>query len=104
MVLHWLCPILDNGVSIVHGLFISSYSRLDNVPQKRTFGNNWSMFCKSVFLRIAQLHTHTRNRFMALWILSGKTWVSWYQKKYSPASSVKILKSVYICLDIILVY
>ena len=26
------------------------------------------------------LHTHTHNRFMALWILSGITWVSRYQK------------------------
>ena len=29
-------------------------------------------------------HTHTHNRFTALWILSGTTRVSWYQKKHSP--------------------
>jgi len=28
--------------------------------------------------------THTHNRFMTLWILSGTTRVSWYQKKHSP--------------------
>ena len=28
-------------------------------------------------------HTHTHNRFMALWILSGKSRVSRYQKKHS---------------------
>jgi len=28
--------------------------------------------------------THTHNHFMALWILSGTTWVSQYQKKHSP--------------------
>ena len=29
-------------------------------------------------------HTHTHNRFTALWNLSGTTWVSRYQKKHSP--------------------
>jgi len=29
-------------------------------------------------------HTHTHNHFMALWILSRTTRVSWYQKKHSP--------------------
>ena len=29
-------------------------------------------------------HTHRHNRFTALWILSGTTRVSWYQKKHSP--------------------
>jgi len=28
-------------------------------------------------------YIHTHNRFMALWILSGTTWVCWYQKKHS---------------------
>jgi len=28
--------------------------------------------------------SHTHNRFMALWILSGRTWVSCYRKKHSP--------------------
>jgi len=31
-----------------------------------------------------KLDTHTYNHFMALWILSGTTWVSRYQKKHSP--------------------
>ena len=29
-------------------------------------------------------HTHTHNHFTALWILSGTTQVSQYQKKHSP--------------------
>ena len=29
-------------------------------------------------------HTHTHNHFTALWILSGTTRMSWYQKKHSP--------------------
>jgi len=28
-------------------------------------------------------HTHTHNHFTAIWILSGTTWVSRYQKKHS---------------------
>jgi len=32
-------------------------------------------------------HTHTHNRFTALWILSGTIWVSWYQKKHSPTDT-----------------
>jgi len=32
-----------------------------------------------------RLCTHTtHNHFTALWIFSGTTWVSWYQKKHSP--------------------
>jgi len=31
-----------------------------------------------------KVHTHTHNRFTALWILSGTTRVSRYQKKHSP--------------------
>jgi len=29
-------------------------------------------------------HTHTHNHFTAVWILSGTTQMSWYQKKHSP--------------------
>jgi len=32
---------------------------------------------------ITYTHTHTHNRFTAPWIVSGTTWVSWYQKKHS---------------------
>ena len=32
----------------------------------------------------AHMHTHTHKRFTALWILSGTTRVSRYQKKHSP--------------------
>jgi len=28
--------------------------------------------------QVSRNNTHTHNRFMALWILSGTTWVSWY--------------------------
>jgi len=31
-------------------------------------------------LFISHTHTHTHNHFTALWILSGITWVSQYQK------------------------
>ena len=31
-------------------------------------------------------HTHTHNRFTALWNLSGTTRVSRYQKKHSPTT------------------
>jgi len=34
--------------------------------------------------KLSYTHTHTHNCFMALWILSGTTWVSRYQKKHSP--------------------
>jgi len=36
-----------------------------------------------VSLRIHRTYTK-QNRFTALWISSGTTWVSWYQKKHSP--------------------
>jgi len=34
-------------------------------------------------------NTHTHNHFTALWILSGTTWVSWYQKKHSPTHTYR---------------
>ena len=36
-----------------------------------------------------QMHTHTHNHFKALWILSGTTWVSRYQKKHSPTHTYR---------------
>ena len=35
------------------------------------------------------MHTHTTHRFMALWILSGTTRVSRYQKKHSPTHTYR---------------
>ena len=34
-------------------------------------------------IELNMTHTHIHNRFIALWILSGTTWVSRYQKKHS---------------------
>jgi len=53
-------------------------------------------------------HTHTYNRFKALWILSGTTWVSRYQKKHSPIHTYRDHQSSVICfihvVDIILIW
>jgi len=38
----------------------------------------------ALYLRHTHAHTHTHNRFTALWILSGTSRVSGYQKKHSP--------------------
>jgi len=43
---------------------------------------------------------HTHNRFTALWILSGTTWVSWYQKKHSPTHTYRGHQSSLICFII----
>jgi len=37
-------------------------------------------------------------RFTDLWILSGTTWVSWYQKKHSPAHTYRGHQSSLVCL------
>jgi len=42
-------------------------------------------------------HTHTHNCFTALWILSGTTQVSRYQKKHSPTDSCHGHQSSLIC-------
>jgi len=38
----------------------------------------------SWLINVKVTHTYTHSRFMALWILSGTTRVSRYQKKHSP--------------------
>jgi len=43
-------------------------------------------------------HTHTHNRFTALWILSGTTQVSQYQKKHSPTHTCRGHQLTPICL------
>jgi len=45
------------------------------------------------------MHAHTHNRFMALWILSGTTQVSQYQKGRTNLDSLEqeILGSMQIC-------
>jgi len=43
-----------------------------------------------VYFSVTVIVTHTHNRFMALWILSGTTWVSRYQKKHSPTVIVNV--------------
>jgi len=42
-------------------------------------------------------HTHTHNHFTALWMLSGTTWVSRYQKKHSPTHTYCNHQSSLIC-------
>ena len=42
-------------------------------------------------------HTHTHNRFTALWILSGTTWLSRCQKKHSPTHTYHGHQSSLIC-------
>ena len=42
-------------------------------------------------------HTHTHNRFMAVWILSGTTQLSRYQKKNSPSHTYSGHQSSLIC-------
>jgi len=44
-------------------------------------------------------HTHTHNRFTALWILSATTHVTWYQKKHSPTNTYCGHQSSLICLN-----
>jgi len=41
--------------------------------------------------------SHTHNRFTALWILSGTTRVSWYQKKHLPTHTYPGDQSSLIC-------
>jgi len=42
--------------------------------------------------------THTHNCFTALWILSGTTWMSRYQKKQSPTHTYRGHQSSLICI------
>ena len=41
-------------------------------------------------------HTHTYNRFTALWNLSGTTRVSRYQKKHSPTTLIVVINHPYL--------
>jgi len=41
-------------------------------------------------------HTHTHNRFTALWKLSGTTRVSRYQKKHSPTTLIVVINHPYL--------
>jgi len=56
--------------------------------------------CHLILVSLSTLNlenTHTHNRFMALWILSGKTLVSQYQKKHSPTYTYHGHQSSLIC-------
>ena len=44
--------------------------------------------CNAGLIKVQTTQAH--NRFMALWILSRTTWVSWYQKKHSPTHTYKL--------------
>jgi len=56
-----------------------------------------SSHSRSLTLTHARTHAHTHNCFMALWILSRTTWVSWYQKKHSPTHTYRGHQSPLIC-------
>jgi len=49
--------------------------------------------CLSIYIK----HMHTHNCFMALWILSGTTWVRRYRKKHSPTHTYHGHQSSLIC-------
>jgi len=54
--------------------------------------HEWCNFVKfqlQVFTFYTTWNTHTRNRFTAVWILSGTTQVSWYQKEHSIIQKVQ---------------
>jgi len=44
----------------------------------------------------SRLHTHTHNRFTALWKLSGTTRMSRYQKKHSPTTLIVVISHPYL--------
>jgi len=49
-------------------------------------------------------HTHTHNRFTALWKLSGTTRVSRYQKKHSPTTLIVVIDHPYLLSPLKLIY
>ena len=51
----------------------------------------------AVSAKLLTAAAYTHNHFMALWILSGTTRVSWYQKKYSPTHTYRGHQSSLIC-------
>jgi len=66
------------------------------------FVYHWNMYlCLVVypcdFLKTCFALMHTHNHFTALWVLSGNTWVSWYQKKHLPTHSCCGHQSSLIC-------
>jgi len=66
-------------------------------------GPGWLLHCTSpppvyfCYCYIAHAHIHTHNCFTALWILSGTTPVSPYQKKYSPTHTYCGQQSSLVC-------
>jgi len=55
-----------------------------------------------VFSNVTENEKHTHNRFTALWILSGTTWVSWYQKKHSHTHTYRGHQSSLICFILLI--
>jgi len=53
--------------------------------------------CYSISVSFICFTHTTHNHFMAPWILSGKTWVSRYQKKHSPTYTYRGHQSSLIC-------
>jgi len=50
---------------------------------------------------ITAKHTHIHNHFTALWILTRTTWVSRYQKKYSPTHTYPDHQLSFICFHLL---
>jgi len=76
-------------VNIIYILLLTLELLIDNNLLFNNIDSAWSYISLSPKMChvCLQEHTHTHNRFTALWILSGTTRVSRYQKKHSPISS-----------------
>ena len=64
----------------------------DWIPDERgvaAFYASSQMPLSKVLHELKNTHTHTHNRFTALWIMSRTTQVSWYQKKHSPTHTYR---------------
>ena len=58
---------------------------------------NELVMCAFILDFAESYHCYTHDCFMALWILSGTTWVSHYQKKHSPTHTYHGHQSAIIC-------
>jgi len=69
-----------------HTQVVSKASCLEKLSHSNSDRKNTCIAMSAMFnlLKHTHTHTHTHNHFTALWILSGTTQVSWYQKKHSP--------------------
>jgi len=67
-------------------------------PTIRTYTNAWNLIIS--FQQNTHTHTNTQihihSHFAALWILSGTTRVSRYQKKHSPTHTIVVINHPYL--------